>query len=106
MCKFIDASISIYTKDIQIEQSKLTIPFIHLLNETYDADQGQDEAIDLPLIQEMIFMRYEGSDESDTAVIGFLIFYPSEDICYLVESEQESTATKFKEQISDFDNFE
>ena len=51
-------------------------------------------------------MRYEGSDESDTAVIGFLIFYPSEDICYLVESEQESTSTKFKEQISDFDNFE
>ncbi len=85
-----NASLNLATQQIDADGgNKMNIPVIVINNEDYDEDQDQKPVERLPITEELIFLRYQdGADEeSHSDIHGFVFYYPSLDICKVIECE-------------------
>ena len=64
-CEFINASIHIAQMPFSVEGAAFQMPCMIVTNDDYDADQEMKQEEKLPLAENLIFMRYEVTDEPD-----------------------------------------
>jgi hypothetical protein len=104
ICRFMNGSLWISNKDIQVEGKSNTVIVVHISNEDYDESQckishalleprlnpifvEQDDIKQLPLTRDMHSLYYKGfTDDGEDEVLGIALIYEDYKLCYSIET--------------------
>jgi len=99
-CEFINSNVNITAMLVpstdEADSRKINVPVVFCTNEDFDEDQDQKQDDRIPVAEELIFMRYtdggefEDNAEDDTIVHGFVFFFPTMNVCKVIECAVDS----------------
>ena len=107
-CEFINSSIHITQMPFTLDGTAYQMPCVIVSNDDYDPDQDQKQEEKLPIAENLIFMRYQVTEEGDLVghdedgsqilkdrtKVGYCFYYPDlgeEGACFVIEADPEST---------------
>ena len=120
-CEFMNASVHITSVALDDDDGvQYSVPIVVITNDDYDKDQDQKQEEKLPITENLIFMRYEFTEDDDNAVeydengnqtsfkertkIGFVFYYPELNVCSVIETDPQADEEQ-RELLQDFEQW-